>query len=118
MSSHRSLIIGIVASSLLTALPATASQSLPAGAFVIASRGDDDGRSAGRSDDRRQSSGRSSRRQSDDRGYGYGYERRQRDPQAGDSGSGQPQRSQQEQRNERGDDRGGSSHRGNRGDRR
>lgn len=117
MTSTRTLMLGLVVSCLLSALPATAGQSLPAGAFVIASRGSDDGRSAGRSEERRRDSGRSSR-QGDDRGYGYGYERRQRDPQAGDSGNGQPRRNEQEPRNERSDDRSGSSNRGHRGDRR
>lgn len=74
------LIVGLLAGSLM-ALPVEANNGYRGDSFVIAKRGADEGeRSTQRSDERRDN--RRVRRPSDDRSYGYGYERRQRQPEA------------------------------------
>lgn len=74
------LIVGLLAGSLM-ALPAEANNGYRGDSFVIAKRGADEGeRSTQRSDERRDN--RRVRRPSDERSYGYGYERRQREPEA------------------------------------
>lgn len=107
----RLLVIGILAGSLAIALPAQASYAgneLPAGAFVLAKRSADDG---DRAEERRRADSRGAqRRDGDERGYGYGYERRQRGGEAGDdSSSSRRNRGQVEpdERRESRDSRGG-----------
>lgn len=70
------LIVGLLAGSLI-ALPVEANNGYRGDSFVIAKRGADEG---GRNDERRDN--RRVRRPSDERSYGYGYERRQREPEA------------------------------------
>lgn len=107
MKTRPALILGLIASSLLMAAPAQAEHGYPAGAFVIAKRGADDASRDDRADERRRDSRRASGGQND-RGYGYGYERRQRDPQA-DESAADPRRRDRENRNERSEDRGSRS---------
>lgn len=104
MKTRHPLILGLIASSLLMALPAQAEHGLPAGAFVIAKRSADDASRDDRADERRRDSRRASGGQND-RGYGYGYERRQRDPETDESAAEQRRRDR-DQRNERSEDRG------------
>lgn len=94
MSVRNTVILGMVTGSLLLSLSAEAANSLPAGAFVIAKRdikgdGDRDANEARdqRGDDRRKADSRPSLRKNsaDGKGYGYGYERRQRAPESGDA---------------------------------
>lgn len=74
------LIVGLLAGSLM-ALPAEANPGYRGDSFVIAKRGANEAQSSNeRSDDRRDN--RRARRASDDRSYGYGYERRLRQPEA------------------------------------
>lgn len=75
MKLHFSLIVGALAGSLL-ALPVEANSAYRGEAFMIAKRGADEGRNDERRDNR------NLRRPADDRSYGYGYERRQRQPEA------------------------------------
>lgn len=115
MKTRQTLILGLIAGSLLLALPVQAEPGYPAGAFVIAKRSADDasrGDRADRADERRRDGRRASGGQND-RGYGYGYERRQRDPEADESAADSRRRDRdREQRNERNDrseDRGSRS---------
>jgi hypothetical protein len=107
MKTRHSLILGLIASSLMLALPAQAEHGLPAGAFLIAKRSADDASRSERADDRRRDERRASGGQNE-RGYGYGYERRQRDPETEESAA-DPRRRDREQRNERSEDRGSRS---------
>lgn len=107
MKTRHSLILGLLASSVLMALPAQAEHGYPAGAFVIAKRSADDASRSDRADERRRDGRRASGTQND-RGYGYGYERRQRDPEADDPAAEQRRRDR-EHRNERSEDRGSRS---------
>lgn len=107
MKTRQPLILGLIAGSLLLALPAQAEPGYPAGAFVIAKRGADDAFGGDRADERRRDGRRASGGQND-RGYGYGYERRQRDPEA-DESAADPRRRDRENRNQRSDDRGSRS---------
>lgn len=107
MKTRQALTLGLIAGSLLLALPAQAEPGLPAGAFLIAKRGADDASRGDRADERRRDGRRASGGQND-RGYGYGYERRQRAPEA-DESAADPRRRDREQRNERSEDRGSRS---------
>lgn len=107
MKTRPSLILGLIAGSLLMAMPAHAEPGYPAGAFVIAKRSADDASRGDRADNRRHDSQRASGGQND-RGYGYGYERRQRDPEADESAT-DPRRRDRQLRNERSEDRGSRS---------
>lgn len=107
MKTRHSLILGLVAGSLLLALPAQAEPGYPAGAFVIAKHSADDAFRGDRADQRRRDGRRASGGQND-RGYGYGYERRQRDPEA-DESVADPRRRDREHRDERSEDRGSRS---------
>lgn len=110
MKTRQTLILGLIAGSLLLALPAQAEPGLPAGAFLIAKRGADDAARGDRADERWRDGRRASGGQND-RGYGYGYERRQRDPEADESAADPRRRDREsrENRNERSDDRGSRS---------
>lgn len=112
MKTRQTLILGLIAGSLLLALPVQAEPGYPAGAFVIAKRSADDASRGDRADERRRDGRRASGGQND-RGYGYGYERRQRDPEADESAADSRRRDRdREQRNERNDrseDRGSRS---------
>lgn len=108
MSLRSPLIFGLLAASLMSALPARAAYELPPGAFVIARQGADDARRSERSEDRRRDGRRAGSRQNDDeRGYGYGYERRQRNPEAEEAASEWRRRDREHrnERSERGEDR-------------
>lgn len=111
MKTRPALILGLIASSLLMTAPAPAQaeHGYPAGAFVIAKRDADDN---ARADERRRDSRRTTGA-ANDRGYGYGYERRQRDPEAGESAPEQRRRDrdQRSERRERSEDRGSRSER-------
>lgn len=90
MSVRNTVIIGMVTGSLLLSASAEAANSLPAGAFVVAKRdinGDGDEARDPRSGDRRKAESRPSLRKNsaDGKGYGYGYERRQRAPESGNA---------------------------------
>lgn len=109
MKTRPALILGLIASSLLMTAPAQAEHGYPAGAFVIAKRDADDN---ARADERRRDSRRTTGAPND-RGYGYGYERRQRDPEADESAPEQRRRDrdQRSERRERSEDRGSRSER-------
>lgn len=107
MKTRQTLILGLIAGGLLLALPAQAGDGLPAGAFVIAKRGADDASRGDRADERQRDERRASGG-TNDRGYGYGYERRQRDPEA-DESAADLRRRDREHRNERREDRGSRS---------
>jgi hypothetical protein len=99
MKLASALLIGIAASTLMASLPAAARDDFTAGSFQIARRGGDDSFRGEREDDSR----RSTRRQrDDDRGYGFGYERRR---QSGDDGADDRNRSTEEDRGDRRDRR-------------
>lgn len=103
MKTRITLMIGIAGMSLMMALPAQAAPDYVDSAYMIAQRNIDDGAPRGRQNegrDERKSYWRDGERD-DPAGFGYGYERRQRE-----SGSQEPVRQ----------DRGGN--RGNNGGRR
>ena len=98
MNLSNTLILGMVAGSLLVSLPAQAYDGLPAGAFVIAKRDSNDDfrdsrdsreiRDEPRSERSKAGTSRNAQRRNDGdtKGYGYGYERRQREPESRDTG--------------------------------
>jgi hypothetical protein len=126
MKLRTTALLSLAAAGLIAASPVQAGYEFPPASFVIAKRGADDGARRDQYDDRREDR-RDGRRDSgspryergDDRGYGYGYERRQREPEQGESiyddrrGRGES-RSDDRRRDERRGDRGERRDRGDR----
>lgn len=109
MKLSNALMLGTVAGSLAIALPAQASHRHDADATVVAKRDYGDYRrdgQEGRADERRRSDDRQSLRRGDSKSYGYGYERRQRNTESGESADDErrPNR-RDERRGERRDER-------------
>lgn len=100
MKVRSTVMIGIVGASLLAALPAQAYSQLPAGSFVLAKRSADEGggRFDREEDNRQRDNRRAQKRDGGDRGYGYGYERRQREPDAGQQSIDEGRRQRDERR--------------------
>jgi hypothetical protein len=109
MKLSSAVMIGTMAGSLTIALPVQASHGHKAGSMIIAKRDYGDyrrDRQEGRADERRRSDERQSlRRESGDaKSYGYGYERRQRNADSGESNNADDERRRnrhEERRDER-----------------
>lgn len=111
MKLRNALLLGIAASTLMASLPAAARDDFDSGSFQIARRGGDDSFRGDRDDDNR----RKYRRSDDDRGYGFGYERRRqsRDSSADDGADNRDRRQDEDRgnRRDRRDDRRGNGDR-------
>ena len=113
MTLGNTFILGLLAGNLMISAPARADDGLPAGAFVIAKRDSNDESRESRDqrdlrDERRserdKAGGNRTQRRSDgdSKGYGYGYERRQREPASRDSGEDRHERRDERRNGNRG----------------